>query len=536
MFLLAFALLLASAADGVFAAADGAVGAVADSADGAAAIAARASATLPPPPASCKGQINSRPLSLGDDVPIVNTTSNGSTKRVVTANLSAPLLLVHAYGSIYEMHAAVGELLRDEIAASVPASLAYLYAQVNASYNLSWLPEPVRDWVVEYGVETALDWTANATAPYIPAHWTDALRGLADGSGASIVDLRRVAMIAEWTRAQCSMLGAWGAASFTGQLTQLRALDWDTDGPFQQWPTLIVYHPNAASGGVPNAVLGWAGMLGAITGVSSSGVGISEKVWDAYTGLDSAFGYAWNYMLADALMFDKDTDQVLSRIATANRTCSIWIGVGDAHGNGGGGSFKAVAYSFQQVSIYNSVNFPAYVRSCPAHTCLGPRARTHPVPSPAAEPRPVQGSRLHQQARAALERAVHERPHPLHLQQRDGARDAAVHYGARADGRHAHHGHGLWRGPALRCEREPGRWRARVRRDLRRAHNERALGRAAAAAARGAVSRICSTAAASVVACSTHTRAPHSRFHVIAQQNKTFCRPTVKAARLAQSM
>lgn len=322
---------------------------------------AGAAAALPPPPPSCSGTINTRPLSSGDATPIVNTTSNGSSKRVITANLTAPLLLLHVYGSVYEMNAAIGELLREEIAASVPASLQYLYSQVNASYNLSWLPEPVRDWVVEYGVETALDWTANATAPFTPAHWADALRGLADGSGVSPVDLRRVAMIAEWTRAQCSMLGAWGPASFDGRLTQLRALDWDTDGPFQQWPTLIVYHP--AAGGVPNAVLGWAGMLGAITGVSSAGVGISEKVWDAYTGTDNPFGYAWNYLLADALMFDKDTDQVLSRIATANRTCAIWIGVGDAHGNGGGGSFKAVAYSSQQVSIFNDVNYPSYVRA-----------------------------------------------------------------------------------------------------------------------------------------------------------------------------
>lgn len=337
---------------------------------------------LPPPPASCAGTINSRPLTDGDAAPIVNTTSNGSTKRVISANLTAPLLLLHVYGGVYEMNFAVGELLSEEIAAAVPAALAYLYAQVNASYNLSWLPEPVRDWVVEYGVETALDWTANATAPYTPSHWVDALRGLADGSGSSIVDLRRVAMIAEWTRAQCSMLGAWGAASFTGFLTQLRALDWDTDGPFQQWPTLIVYHPDAASGGVPNAVLGWAGMLGAITGVSSAGVGISEKVWDAYQGSWNAFGYSWNYLLADALMFDKDTDQVLSRIATANRTCAIWIGVGDAHGNGGGGSFKAVAYSSQLVSIFNDVNYPSYVRILPRENLDDPRLRRHPSRTP----------------------------------------------------------------------------------------------------------------------------------------------------------
>ena len=94
------------------------------------------------------------------------------------------------------------------------------------------------------------------------------------------------------------MMGAWGPASFSGRLVQLRALDWDTDGPFQQWPVLTVFHPSAATGGVPHATLGWAGMLGAITGVSSAGIGISEKVWDAYKGQDNMYGYAWNFLLA----------------------------------------------------------------------------------------------------------------------------------------------------------------------------------------------------------------------------------------------
>lgn len=326
----------------------------------AAAAAAAETPPLPPPPATCNGKINSLPITLGDDAPIVNTTANGSTKRIVSENLSTPLFVIHVYGSIYEMNYAAGQLMSAEIAASVPDSLAYLYAQVNSSYNLTWLPEPVRDWIVIYGVETALDWTFNATLAYTPSHWNDAFAGLSDGSGVDIVDLRRVAMIAEWTRAQCSMLGAWGAASSAGALVQLRALDWDTDGPFQQWPLLTVYHPTTTTGGVANAALGWAGMLGAITGVSSSGIGISEKVWDAYKGVDNAFGYVWNFLLADSLMFDQDTDQVLSRIATANRTCAIWIGLGDSHGNGGGGSFKAVSYSNQLVNIYNDVNFPNY--------------------------------------------------------------------------------------------------------------------------------------------------------------------------------
>lgn len=58
--------------------------------------------------------------------------------------------------------------------------------------------------------------------------------------------------------------------------------------------------------------------------------------------------------LQDILQFDMDTDQALSRIATANRTCSIWVGISDHLNNQG----KVVGYSNQLVNIYNDRNFP----------------------------------------------------------------------------------------------------------------------------------------------------------------------------------
>ncbi len=42
-------------------------------------------------------------------------------------------------------------------------------------------------------------------------------------------------------------------------------------------------------------------MLGSITGMSSSGMGISEKVWDAYTGYQNIWGYVWTFLLQDIL-------------------------------------------------------------------------------------------------------------------------------------------------------------------------------------------------------------------------------------------
>jgi isopenicillin-N N-acyltransferase-like protein len=42
-------------------------------------------------------------------------------------------------------------------------------------------------------------------------------------------------MLGELTKGGCSMYGAWGNAvnQTNSQLMQLRALDWDVDGPFK---------------------------------------------------------------------------------------------------------------------------------------------------------------------------------------------------------------------------------------------------------------------------------------------------------------
>ena len=340
----------------------------------------------PPPPASCAGRVNAQPLvPFASAGALANATRNGK-KFVVPAggagNLSAPLAVLHLYGSTYEQNLAYGQLMRREVAALAPRALAYMYAQVNASTDLSWLTPAVREAVLEWGVDAALDVTWNATAPFTPPHWADALRGLADGSGVDAASLRRVAMIAEWTRASCSMLGAWGPASASGRLAQLRALDWDTDGPFQEFPVLAVFHPNAGEG-FAYATLGWSGMLGAITGVSQSGLALSEKVWDAYKGSFSIFGYAWNFLFQDVLQYDADTDAALSRMATANRTCAVWLGLGDAHGNGGSGSFKAVQYSRQTLNVLNDRNFPAYP---PAHDLFDGLVFINKHVQPSSEP------------------------------------------------------------------------------------------------------------------------------------------------------
>lgn len=64
-------------------------------------------------------------------------------------------------------------------------------------------------------------------------------------------------------------------ASTNGSLLQLRALDWDTDGPFKNFATVVVYHPNAGEGNAW-ANVGFAGWTASITGFSEQQIGLSE--------------------------------------------------------------------------------------------------------------------------------------------------------------------------------------------------------------------------------------------------------------------
>lgn len=108
------------------------------------------------------------------------------------------------------------------------------------------------------------------------------MRGLADASGIAFNYFKRVSMIGELTKGACSMFGAWGKATVNGDTVQLRALDWDFDGPYRKYPVIIVYHPtNDANNKNKNygnqwMNIGFMGWLGVISGVNEHKVAVSE--------------------------------------------------------------------------------------------------------------------------------------------------------------------------------------------------------------------------------------------------------------------
>ena len=83
------------------------------------------------------------------------------------------------------------------------------------------------------------------------------------------------------------------------------ALDWDTDGPFKDYPAVVVYHPKDL--GHPFANVGFLGWIGALTGQSSKKLAISEigvAFPDSTFGKESRVGIPFTFLLRDILQFD----------------------------------------------------------------------------------------------------------------------------------------------------------------------------------------------------------------------------------------
>jgi len=179
------------------------------------------------------------------------------------------------------------------------------------------------------------------------------IRGICDASGADYNTMVRVHMIAGLTQGACSMFGAWGDALDPSlKLLQLRALDWNMDGPFRDYSQITVYHPTQ---GNDFANIGMPGFIGGLTGVSEALLGISEigvGYPDSTFGSESRIGYPFIFLLRDILQFDYTIDDAINRMINAHRTCNLILGVGD----GKESEFRGMEYSYSVLDVMDDEN------------------------------------------------------------------------------------------------------------------------------------------------------------------------------------
>ena len=143
--------------------------------------------------------------------------------------------------------------------------------------------------------------------------------------------IRRSNMLPELIRMACTAYGAWGDATPANiNLVQMRALDFGT-GPFANYTIVQVHRENENEN--PFVSISFAGMVGVITGISQSGIGVSEKVWMTYDKRDiqpgSYNGEADVFVLRDILQQSKTRVDAEKYLEQLPRTWAIWIGIGD---------------------------------------------------------------------------------------------------------------------------------------------------------------------------------------------------------------
>jgi len=303
---------------------------------------------------------NENPIWSGTPT-LLKSIPNGRLYQVGEGEDVIPV--VHIWGTAYEKGVAHGTLMKAQAADLMNSVWNYFQQQVigaiNGTGHSLHLPQWAIDLIADVGLEGALDIEYDLTKPFTRPDFYQEMQGLADAAGVDFKTIRRIHMIGELTKGSCSMYGAWGqaTASLDGALLQLRALDWDTDGPFKNHPQITVYHGNGDDQtGYTWANIGWSGWIGSITGLSENQLGMSEigvSYPDSDFGKEYREGIPFTNIIRDVLQFDTTIDAAKHRLSTSNRTCDLILGVGDGKQSGG---FTGTAYSGSEIHFYSDTN------------------------------------------------------------------------------------------------------------------------------------------------------------------------------------
>lgn len=185
------------------------------------------------------------------------------------------------------------------------------------------------------------------TKKYTEKRWEDEFRGIADGAGVHVQDIRQINLIPELLQASCSIAGLWGKSTRGSALLQLRSLDWERHAPQARYPSINIYHSNVP-GSVPFANIAWVGLFGALTGMSVD-VAVSERLHGASQKDMSRFGKPWTYALRDTMQFSHGIDEAIKYLNETARTCSVWFGIGSSTSN----TYRIVEYSKAYFNVYD---------------------------------------------------------------------------------------------------------------------------------------------------------------------------------------
>lgn len=156
------------------------------------------------------------------------------------------------------------------------------------------------------------------TAPHIPAHFHEELKGLAEGSGVPLKDLQLLHAIP--SRYHCTGTAALPAVTKDGRLYHTRSLDYPLDiGRTVRPQTNALLLVSVPRDGIAHACVGWAGFLGCVTGMNIAGVSIGEM--GSRSSDESFDGLPMIFMVREALRTAHNLEEAKAVWRKHPRTC-----------------------------------------------------------------------------------------------------------------------------------------------------------------------------------------------------------------------
>jgi hypothetical protein len=130
-----------------------------------------------------------------------------------------------------------------------------------------------------------------------------------------------------WKSFSCSMFGVWGSRTSDGNLFSGRNLDWLRDTGISNYKLITIHRP-VGKNRYAHAVVGWAGIWGAITGMSSKGITVHEANLESN---DITFrGFPWVLRLRHVMSLASNLEEGITVFNTTNSTVGFNHAIGSA--------------------------------------------------------------------------------------------------------------------------------------------------------------------------------------------------------------
>ena len=215
--------------------------------------------------------------------------------------------ILHLKGEPYEMGYQHGKLLAGEV-----RQMSVIILQVVGVVETLRAKEPF--------VERLRKIYACAK-PHIPAEYIEEARGLAAGAGLPEETISLLNIFPELFH--CSGFALWGNATADGKLYHGRILDYMNEIGLQLHAVVIVSEPK---GKIPWVNVGYAGLLGSVTGMNAQKVAIGEM---GGAGQGKWDGMPMTFLVRRALEESKTLDEALKIFKETPRTCEYYYVVSD---------------------------------------------------------------------------------------------------------------------------------------------------------------------------------------------------------------